>query len=187
MNFFAERFGSNGFLNEHLWLGNLGHFLIITAFFTALLSVFAYIFSEASAFRLRSMTSAPENEKRGKTIARTSFIIHGISVLGIFALLFEMILNHLFEYHYAWRHSSLDLELKYVISCFWEGQEGSFLLWEFWGAVLGIILIFRAKIWENTVMTIVAVTQTFLASMVLGVYVFGYKIGSNPFVLLRNE
>lgn len=176
MNFFAERFGSNGFLNEHLWLGHLGHFLIITAFFAALLAVVAYVFAEYS-----------KNEAQWKRLARASFIAHGTSVIGIFILLFIMILNHWFEYHYAWRHSSRELDMKYVISCFWEGQEGSFLLWEFWGAILGFILIKTAKIWENTVMTVVAVTQTFLASMVLGVYAFGYKIGSNPFVLLRDE
>lgn len=176
MSFFATRFGSNGFLDEHLWLGHLGHFLIITAFFAALLAVVAYLFSEYT-----------NDNKTWKRLARVSFIVHGVSVLGVFILLFQMILNHWFEYHYAWRHSSLDLEMKYVISCFWEGQEGSFLLWEFWGAVLGLILIKRAKVWENSVMVVVAVTQAFLASMVLGVYVFGYKIGSNPFVLLRNE
>lgn len=176
MNFFSERFGSNGFLDEHLWLGHLGHFLIITSFFAALLAVFAYFIAEYRP-----------DEKRWKRIARTSFIVHGVSVFGIFALLFTMILNHWFEYHYAWRHSSRELDMKYVISCFWEGQEGSFLLWTFWGVVLGIILIKRANNWENPVMTIIALTQTFLASMVLGIYVFGYKIGSNPFTLLRHE
>lgn len=176
MNFFAERFGSNGFLNEHLWLGHLGHLLIITSFFAAFLAVVAYFIAEYAS-----------EDKRWKQIARTSFIIHGLSVVGIFLLLFTMILNHWFEYHYAWRHSSRELDMKYVISCFWEGQEGSFLLWEFWGAVLGFILIKTAKNWEKPVMAVVALTQTFLASMVLGVYVFGYKVGSNPFILLRHE
>ena len=43
-----------------------------------------------------------------------------------------MILNHHYEYHYAWSHSSNDLPVYYIISSFWEGQEGSFLLWQFW-------------------------------------------------------
>jgi cytochrome c-type biogenesis protein CcmF len=93
----------------------------------------------------------------------------------------------MFEYHYAWRHSSTELPLKYIISSFWEGQEGSFLLWMFWLVVLGIVGIFTLKNYENPVMGIVALTQVFLASMVIGVYIFGHKIGSNPFILLRDE
>lgn len=98
-----------------------------------------------------------------------------------------MILNHMFEYHYAWRHSSTELPMKYIISSFWEGQEGSFLLWMFWIAALGMVGIFTLKNYEQPVMGIVAITQVFLGTMVLGIYVFGHKIGSSPFILLRNE
>lgn len=175
MNFFIERFGANGFLGEHLWLGHVGHFLVIFGFFAAILSFFAYASFERT------------KDHVWQKIGRFSFIVHSSTVFGIFILLFVMILNHWFEYHYAWRHSSQDLPMKYIISSFWEGQEGSFLLWEFWGAVLGLILLKTAKEWEGGVMTVVGLTQAFLGSMLLGVYVFGYKIGSNPFILLRNE
>lgn len=150
MNFFMERFGANGFVGEHLWLGHVGHFLVIFGFFAALLSFVAY--------------ASFEKTKDGvwHKIARFSFITHSSTVFGIFVLLFVMILNHWFEYHYAWRHSSQDLPMKYIISSFWEGQEGSFLLWEFWGAILGLILLKTAKEWEGGVMTVVGLTQAFL-------------------------
>ena len=41
--------------------------------------------------------------------------------------------------------------------------------------------------WEIPVMTVIALVQVFLASMLLGTYVLGYKIGSNPFLLLREH
>lgn len=179
LNFFAERFGSGAFEGEKLWLGHTGHFLIVFAFFSALFSFLSYFAAEVS-------TEEP-NKKSWNKLGRVSFVSHGIAVFGIFVLLFIMILNHMFEYHYAWRHSSTTLPLKYIISSFWEGQEGSFLLWMFWIAVLGIVGIFRFKNYENPVMSVVAVTEVFLSSMVLGIYVFGHKIGSNPFVLLRDE
>ena len=119
-------------------------------------------------------------------VARWSFFIHGFSILGIFSLLFYMILNHHYEYHYAWSHSSNDLPVYYIISSFWEGQEGSFLLWQFWHVVLGFILIKIAKNYENPVMAVLSFAQVLLSSMVLGIYFFGYKIGVNPFTLLRN-
>ena len=69
-------------------------------------------------------------------LARGSFYIHGISVLGIIVCMFIMIYNHYFEYQYVWQHSSKSLPTRYMISCFWEGQEGSFLLWIFWNIIL---------------------------------------------------
>ncbi|MCW3125154.1 MAG: cytochrome biosis protein [Bacteroidetes bacterium] len=179
MGFFEDRFGSHGFLGEHLWLGQLGYFLLVLSFVASLLSCIAYCFAEFSK---------PHTDKASwRSIGRGSYIIHGIAVLGVFVLLFVMILNHWFEYHYAWRHSSKELPMKYIISSFWEGQEGSFLLWQFWLVILGWVGIRAFKEWESPVMAVTAITQVFLGSMVLGITVLGYKIGSSPFMLLRNE
>lgn len=123
-----------------------------------------------------------------KKLARWAFYVHGAAVVGVAACLFYIIFNHYFEYHYAWSHSSRALPVKYMIACFWESQEGSFLLWLFWNAVLGATLIRTAgSKWEAPMMTIFALVQAFLASMILGV-VFGdsFKIGSSPFLLLRD-
>lgn len=130
----------------------------------------------------------PEEPARNdwRTLARWAFYLHGAAVVGVGVCLYWIIYNHYFEYHYAWSHSSRALPLQYVISCFWEGQEGSFLLWLFWNAVLGGILIQTSgKKWEAPVMAIFAFVQVFLASMILGV-VFGdaFKLGSSPFLLL---
>jgi cytochrome c-type biogenesis protein CcmF len=180
MDFIAHRFGANGFLGEHLWLGNLGYFLLTLSFCTALLSCISYAMAEWRRHHIADGVS-------WLRMGRAAFIIHGVSVLSVFVLLFLMILNHWFEYHYAWRHSSKSLPIYYIISSFWEGQEGSFLLWQLWLVILGVIGIRTFKDWEQPVMTVTALTQVFLGSMVLGVYVLGYKVGSNPFVLLRHE
>jgi cytochrome c-type biogenesis protein CcmF len=179
LEFFSLRFGSNGFLNEHLWLGHLGHLFIVLSFVASFLSFIAYFAAEFS--------TDESAEKSWRKIARGAFIAHGSAIFGVFILLFVMILNHWFEYHYAWRHSSTELPMKYIISSFWEGQEGSFLLWQFWLVVLGFVGIKALKNFENPVMGITALTQVFLGSMVLGVYILGHKIGSNPFILLRDE
>ena len=133
-------------------------------------------------------TQLPETPEKDdwRTLARWAFYLHGAAVAGVGVCLYWIIYNHYFEYHYAWSHSSRALPLQYVISCFWEGQEGSFLLWLFWNAVLGGILIQTSgKKWEAPVMAIFAFVQVFLASMILGV-IFGdsFKLGSSPFLLL---
>ncbi len=166
------------FIGEHLLPGKVGQFFIILSFGTALLATISYYFA-----------TLKKNEPEGKSwrnIGRISFYINFVSVAAIAATLFYIIYNHYFEYHYAWAHSSKTLPVYYIISCFWEGQEGSFLLWAFWQAVLGIILIVKAKTWENSVLTVISLSQFFLASMLIGVEIFSLKIGSSPFILLRN-
>ena len=71
------------------------------------------------------------------------------------------------------------------MSCIWEGQEGSFLLWAVWHGVLGLILMRTAKKWEAPVLSVVSLVQACLATMILGLYVFDFKIGTNPFLLTR--
>lgn len=161
------------YIGERLWAGHLGNAFVILSFVAALFSCVSFYLSVKNSEFLK--------------FARYSFNIHCFAVLGIVATLFFMLFNHFFEYQYVWQHSNTDMDRKYIMSCFWEGQEGSFLLWTFWNIVLGLILKrqLRNGEWEVPVMTIFSLVQVFLASMLLGIYIFDYKIGSNPFLLLR--
>ena len=161
------------------FVGNLGHFLVILSFITSLLAAFAY-------YRSSRQDSLAE-QQRWKRFARFSFGIHSAAVLGVVFALFYIIYNHLYEYFYAYEHSSNNLPVHYMISCYWEGQEGSFLLWIFWNVLLGLILMRSTKDWEAPVMMIFAAVQAFLTSMILGVVFFeSFKIGSSPFILTRD-
>lgn len=167
------------YLGEHLLPGQAGHFFAVLSLVASLIATIAYF--KASRIHL-------ETEKAGWVrMARVAFLIETISVLAMFGILYYIISNHLFEYKYAYNHSDRSLQMEYLLSCFWEGQEGSFMLWSFWHCVLGWVLIWRAKAWEAGVMTVMSFAQFALATMLLGVYIFGVKIGSSPFVLLRNE
>ena len=165
------------YIGEHLLIGNIGHAFIVLSLVAALVSVVSYYF-----YSKEQLTSD------WKKIANYSFTIHSISVIGIAATLFFMLFNHYYEYSYVWQHSNDEMPLEYIMSCFWEGQEGSFLLWSFWNVVLGNILrkTIDAK-WEAPTMAIFALVQVFLASMLLGIYFGDYKLGSNPFILLREN
>lgn len=164
------------YIGELLWPGKLGNLFIILSFVSAIIASIAYYFKTQNPL-----------EQSWQKIARSSFYLHSFSVFGIIATLFYLILNHRFEYHYVWQHSNSELPVHYMLSCFWEGQEGSFLLWSFWHVVLGLILMKRSGDWEAPVMTVFSLVQVFLASMLLGIWVLNYKIGSNPFTLLREH
>jgi cytochrome c-type biogenesis protein CcmF len=164
----------------HYFVGDLGHLFVITSFITAFVTALSYF----KAVTVASLDQKAVWLQNGKV----SFYIHTIAVLGICVTLFVIISNHYFEYHYAYNYSDRKLPVYYLISTFWNGQEGSFLLWMFWHSLLGIILINTNKFWEAPVMTIFALVQAFLASMILGVVipVLNVKIGSSPFILLRD-
>jgi cytochrome c-type biogenesis protein CcmF len=164
------------FIGENLLPGKIGQFFIVLAFVASLLSTIAYFFA---------VKNKNEQDQSWVRIGRYSFFINVVSIIGIGVTLFYLILNHYFEYYYVYHHSSKTLPIYYIVSAFWEGQEGSFWLWAFWQSVLGAILIWKAKTWENGVMTVIAFSQVFLTSMLLGVEIFGHRIGSSPFILLR--
>lgn len=170
------------YIGEHLWVGEVGHFFIITSFVTALLSGVAYYFA----------TTTKNEHKPGSwaRIGRYSFYIHGFTLFGLIAILFYAMYNHMYEYDYVFNHVSEELPLKYILSAFWEGQEGSFMLWMFWHAVLGFVLIRTAGKFEAPVMFTIAIAEAILMTMLLGLHFpFGeevIRIGSNPTNLLRH-
>ncbi len=189
----------------HTTIGYIGHLAVLTSFVMAALSAFAYF--KASPLQaplppkgeFDEMGVTPPSGVGGLvpplgagglgswgTFARLTFNLHAFAVFVVIASLFFIIYQHYYEYHYAWSHSSNNLPVYYMISCFWEGQEGSFLLWIFWHVCLGLVLMRTAKTWEAPVMAVFAAVQAFLTSMLLGIVLFGeLKIGSSPFLLLK--
>lgn len=165
------------YIGEHLLPGRLGHFLIVLSLVSSLVASIAYYRS--------TVATLVEDQLSWRKLARIAFAIDVISVFSVFLIIYYIISSHYFEYHYAWNHSDKSLNPGYLISSIWEGQEGSFLLWNMWHGVLGLILIKTAKKWEAPVMTVVSFAQVCLATMIIGVYLFGLKIGSNPFLLTR--
>lgn len=167
------------YTGEHLLPGQIGHFFVVLSLVSSLVAAFAY-FKAVNSQNIQDKNSWLK-------LGRGAFVIDAVSVVAIFAALLHILFHHLFEYRYAYQHSSLSLEPKYILSAFWEGQEGSTLLWTFWHCVLGLIIIKREKQWEAPVMAIVSFAQFFLATMIIGIYIFDVKIGSNPFILLRDS
>src|SRR5690606_29043899 len=130
----------------HYFIGNLGHLFVILSFVASLVAFFSY-------FRA-TQTDAPQLKKQWTVNGKVSFYVHAAAVIGIVVTLFIIISNHYFEYYYAFNYSDRKLPAHYLISTFWNGQEGSFLLWMFWHVVLGVVVINTNKFWEAPVMTV---------------------------------
>ncbi|MFD2246332.1 cytochrome c biogenesis protein CcsA [Pontibacter ruber] len=163
-------------------IGDVGHASVIVAFVAAIVASYAYFMAA------RQKTEA-SGDTSWRNFARGAFYVHGLAVMVVIFALFNIIYEHRYEYYYAWSHSSNHLAVHYMISCFWEGQEGSFLLWIFWHVLLGIALINfgkKNKTWEAPVMATFSFVQLFLTSMILGVVIGNFKLGSSPFILMRD-
>ncbi len=173
--------GQITYVGESLWIGHLGHIFIILGFVSAFMAAVFWFFSVKNRNAIES--------KSWNQLGRISFITHGVSVITLILLLFYAMYTHRYEYFYVYDHVSDDLPLKYILSAFWEGQEGSFLLWMFWHVILGFILMRVAGKWEASVLFSFALAEAVLMSMILGIHIpWGdevVKIGSNPTTLLR--
>ncbi len=157
------------YIGEHLIFGFLGKSFISFSFLCLVISLFFYVIKKGNFSKA----------------ARLAFVLHFVFVLSASFILFYIIFKHYFEYKYVWQYSSLNLPLKYIISCFWAGQEGSFLVWAFWQGLLGLILLKTSKELERYVLPVVIIAQLFILSMITGWNMFGIQIGSSPFILLR--
>src|SRR4051794_18169407 len=167
------------YTGEHLLPGQLGHFFAVLSLVTSLVATVSFYKSNKSVLKA---------EKEGwMRLAKSAFLLESICVVGVISCIYYLLANNYFEYKYAWEHSDSTMQTQYIFSCLWEGQEGSFLLWSFWHCVLGWLVIWRVKEWHAPVLTVISFAQFCIASMLLGIFFFGFKVGHSPFVLLRNE
>ena len=125
-------------------------------------------FAAASVSAFSFYWSATKN-KRFLALARNSFGIMTLSVLAASILLLVYILTHRFEFAYVWEYSSRTLPLDLLVTTFWAGQDGSFMLWTLCGSVIGLILMTytRRKGLEAETMTFYTVIQAFLLLLLI--------------------
>ena len=171
------------YIGEHLLPGLLGHIFVILSFTAILFSTYSY-------YRHTKDNNTSGSSLSWNTLGRIGFGVHSLSILGLIGMLFYVMINQYYEYAYVYEHVSNELPMRYIFSAFWEGQEGSFLLWMFWHIILGFILIKTAGKWESSTLLFLGLAQLIINSMILGIHVgFGdslFKFGSNPTLLLRN-
>ena len=92
------------FEGEHLLPGQAGHFFVLLAFVASLVSAISYF---------KASFGKAENEKHSWTLfARGAFFIQVFSLGAVFFLIYYVCSNHYFEYLYAYKHASKELEPK---------------------------------------------------------------------------
>jgi cytochrome c-type biogenesis protein CcmF len=110
----------------------------------------------------------------GKVSTHLTFIFITIASIRLFYLL----ITHDFQNMYVASYTSLGLPLFYVISAFWAGQEGSFLLWAWLISIFTSMVLLRAG--DETDDRFMAYTSGMLGSIMVG-FLYILVTASNPF------
>ncbi|MBK7105638.1 MAG: cytochrome c biogenesis protein CcsA [Ignavibacteriae bacterium] len=105
------------------------------------------------------------------TLVKARIGFHVASMMTILAslILVHAVLTHQYQYKYVFNYSGSGLSTGLLLSTFWGGQEGSFLLWAFFTAIIGIILLeYTSKRGdlEPRVMMVFTLSFTFLLILV---------------------
>ena len=155
--------------------GVIGHILVLFGFVVCGLAGYAYLQA--------ARTGNPE----WRWIGRAAWGAMTASLAVAAVILMVLLLTHQFQYSYVYQQTSRSLPTHFLVSSFWAGQEGSFLLWILLMSALGLVLMRTKRTWEAPVMTIVAGSQWFLISMIAGLQLGPLRIGASPFATLAEK
>ncbi len=141
----------------------IGSIIIKIAFLGIIVSLCAYFLS----FR--------NDDKRFLNYARAGYHTSVVGIMIASAILMYLILTHQFQYTYVWSYSNMALPTGLLAASFWAGQEGSFLLWALFAALVGVFLMSYSsnKGYEGQLM--------FVYSMIVGVLLL-MLIVKDPFM-----
>ena len=110
-------------------------------------------------------------DRRLLRFARLSYAVTAMTVVFCFGRLMFIVSNSVdtgkFAFEYPYKYASPDLESPWKYAATWAGQEGSFLLWALWTAIIGGIVAWKAGRWESRVMPFYISTLVFLFGILI--------------------
>lgn len=119
----------------------------------------------ASAITATVLFALAAKQERWLLWARRAYALAVASAVTAFGILIALCMRSDFRVVYVANFSSSDLPWYYKLSSAWAGQEGSFLLWAFWTALLGLLLIRRLQRYEPLTMTVYSSILAFLMAI----------------------
>ncbi|NOX18399.1 MAG: cytochrome c biogenesis protein CcsA [Chlorobi bacterium] len=134
----------------------LGNILLTLAFAASLFTIAMYYFSY-------------KNYENAKTYARIGYNVMSVAVFVASVLLLYAIVTHQYQYKYVFNYSSSELSTGLLMSTFYAGQEGSFMVWLLFSVIVGLALLEytskRGNL-EPRVMMIFTLSNAFLLLLV---------------------
>jgi len=135
----------------------IGKVLVYIFFTTALLSCISFFLTHLG-------------KEKFLKFGRIFYHLTAAGILATAAYMMYLILTHQFQFAYIWEQSNTELQLPLLMSTFYSGQEGSFMLWLTMTAVIGIFLlnyVSKGDRLEPQVMTIFSLIVAFLSFILI--------------------
>ncbi len=136
----------------------------------------ALFFALATMWGYAMALTAEAGDTSALTFARRSYGFFALSILLAAMVLSLLLMTRDFRVEYVFQYSGLDLPGYYQFAAFWAGQKGSFMIWLFWGTMLGLLVRRTTGRTEPAVMGIYTLT-------LLGLLLI--LVRENPFVMLK--
>ncbi|MBU2492713.1 MAG: cytochrome c biogenesis protein CcsA [Bacteroidetes bacterium] len=108
----------------------LGNAIVVLALLSSLFSLWMYFRSY-------------KGDKEALNKARIGFHLTTVLIIFASALLLYFIVTHQYHIKYVFDYSDSNLTFGLLLSTFFAGQEGSFLLWVLFSVILGVILLIQ--------------------------------------------
>lgn len=145
--------------------------------------IFIYLAFALSFAAMLGFFSVHKGKEKFLKTARILFLAAVGFVIAASALQMYNILTHQFQYTYVWQQSNRELELGLLMSTFYAGQEGSFMLWTLMTAIIGIFLlnyVRKGDRLEPEVMSVFGLVLAFLNLILILKSPFNYVWESFP-------
>lgn len=130
----------------------------------ALLLMAAFAFGLAGTF---GFFRAARGHRQSVNWARVSYICFSVLIASSCGLLVYYLVKGDFSYRYVYKYSSSQSPLLYLISAFWAGQQGTYLLWLLFLALLGYFLIYGAGRYANWAMVFYGLIISFFGLVLI--------------------
>ncbi len=180
-------------------LGKAGEIALLVAFVGSIAALVAFIRA--------TVATAPSERETWMRLGRGAWwaVVGGTVVAS--GLLWVAIFGGHYDIAYVYQQTGSGMPLHYMISSFWAGQEGSFLLWVLMTVLVGAVLArwtaqrasgargpeltaigVQTREWFGApVMAVTALCAGFLLSMVVGLDLGAFKLGASPFLPLAEK
>jgi len=132
----------------------------------------------AVAFALAALwgyTDLARGDESGREFGRRAYRFFALAVVLASYVMLLALARRDFRIDYVFQYSGMDLPIRFQLAAFWAGQKGSFLIWLFWGALLGLPLLKASGKHEASVVGIYTLAQ-------LGILFI--LVRENPFLML---
>ncbi len=110
--------------------------------------------------------------KSYESLAKKSYHAFTITIVLASAYLFYLFFSHNFAIKYVHDYSDSTLPFFYLLSAFWGGQEGTYLLWLLFNAFFGYIIIRNGEQYRNWAMVIYSSVNLFFLVLLINLSPF---------------